>query len=79
MNSNSKGIEVFRNKAFIFAFENKLNSNSNSNMKDLLKRSSRKGPVVFTDPCPESPVSKVVDILQAVAVVAAVIVSVVKR
>jgi hypothetical protein len=77
MNSNSKGIEVFRNKAFIFAFENKLNSNSN--MKDLLKRSSRKGPVVFTDPCPESPVSKVVDILQAVAVVAAVIVSVVKR
>jgi hypothetical protein len=77
MNSNSKGIEVFRNKAFIFAFENKLNSNSN--MKDLLKKSSRKGPVVFTDPCPESPVSKVGDILQAVAVVAAIIVSVVKR
>lgn len=76
MNSNSKGIEVFRNKAFIFASEN---INSNSNMKDLLKRSSSKGPVVFTDPCPESPVSKVVDILQAVAVVAAVIVSVVKR
>lgn len=77
MNSNSKGIEVFRNKAVIFASEN--NINSNSNMKDLLKKSSRKGPVVFTDPCPESPVSKVVDILQAVAVVAAVIVSVVKR
>lgn len=77
MNSNSKGIAVFRNKAVIFASEN--NINSNSNMKDLLKKSSRKGPVVFTDPCPESPVSKVVDILQAVAVVAAIIVSVVKR
>ena len=48
-------------------------------MKKSFLKSSRKGPVVFTDPCPESPVSKVVDILQAVAVVAAVIVSVVKR
>lgn len=48
-------------------------------MKKSFLKSSRKGPVVFTDPCPESPVSKVGDILQAVAVVAAVIVSVVKR
>lgn len=40
---------------------------------------SPKGPVIFTDPCPASPTSKAVDVIQTVAIIAAIIFSVTRR
>lgn len=40
---------------------------------------SPKGPIIFTDPCPTSPVSKAVEVIQAVAMIAAIIFSVTRR
>ena len=37
---------------------------------------TRKGPVVFTDPCPTSPVSTMVDVLLLLATIAAIIVNI---
>lgn len=38
-----------------------------------------KGPVIFTDPCPTSPTSKAVEVIQTVAMIAAIIFSVTRR
>lgn len=46
-------------------------------MKNLFKKS--KGRVIFTDPCPTSPTSKAVDVIQAVAIIATIIFSVTRR
>jgi len=40
-------------------------------MKSIFNKS--RGPVIFTDPCPTSPTSKAVDIIQTVAIIAAII------
>ena len=40
---------------------------------------SPKGPIIFTDPCPTSPASKAVEVIQAVAMIAAIIFSVTRR
>lgn len=46
-------------------------------MKNIFNKS--KGPVIFTDPCPTSPASKAVEVIQAVAMIAAIIFSVTRR
>ncbi len=38
-----------------------------------------KGAVIFTDPCPTSPCSKAVEVIQTVAMIAAIIFSVTRR
>ena len=40
---------------------------------------SPKGPVVFTDPCPASPTSKAVDVIQTLAMIATIVFSVTRR
>jgi len=40
---------------------------------------SPKGPVIFTDPCTTSPTSKAVEVIQTVAMIAAIIFSVTRR
>ena len=46
-------------------------------MKNIFNKS--KGPVIFTDPCPTSPVSKAVDVIQTVAMIASIIFSITRR
>lgn len=47
-------------------------------MKIYLNK-SRKGPVIYTDPCFASPISKAVDVIQTVAIIAAFIFSMARR
>lgn len=46
-------------------------------MKNIFNKS--KGPVIFTDPCPTPRTSKAVDVIQTVAIIAAIIFSVTRR
>ena len=46
-------------------------------MKSIFNKS--RGPVIFTDPCPTSPTSKAVDVIQTIAMIAAIIFSATRR